>query len=277
MVQLIKFDFRIGYQTLPLQHTEMCLRLSQLAKKFVFQKEKGEEKGYVHWQGRVSLWKKTTPKNAKFMFLKQMDIKKDYYFAPTCESTTSSGNAFSYVMKAQTRMEGPWSEKDKPIYIPRQYRKVLRPWQKAIIDSKSEFDERTIDVIVDVEGNIGKSVCMGIAKVKHKWYIINPFDEGRRIIENTCSMLIGHDDREPNFIMDVPRALDNSKKASVFAALETIKSGIVSDSRNNYKEWTFDSPRIWVFTNNNIPTKYFTNDRWRFWKVSEGSHELVPY
>lgn len=277
MVQIIKYDFRIGYKTLPIEPTEMALRLSKLGKKFVFQREKGEKTGYEHWQGRISLWKKTTTKHAIVLFLQQLEINKDYYFRPTSQKAHESGNGFSYVMKAQTRVAGPWTEKDKPIYVPRQYRKELRPWQQEIIDSGETFDERAIDVIVDTEGNIGKSICMGIAKVKHKWHIINPFDEGRRIIENTCSILIGHDDRQPNFIMDVPRALDNNKKSGVFAALEALKSGIVSDSRNNYKEWQFDSPRIWVFTNNNIPTGYFTNDRWRFWKVSERSQQLVPY
>lgn len=271
------FDFRVGFETLPIEPAEMVERLSRLGKKFVFQKEKGSTTGYVHWQGRVSLWKKTSIKLATCMFLQQLEINKDYFFKPTAQNARQSGNGFNYVMKAQTRIEGPWSEKDKPSYIPRQYRKELRPWQQSIINSSSQFDERGIDVIVDINGGIGKSICMGIAKIKYKWEIINPFDEGRRIIENTCSLLIGHDNRTPNFIMDVPRALDNQKKAGVFAALETLKSGIVSDSRNNYKEYQFDSPRIWVFTNNNIPTQYFTNDRWRFWKVSEVTSELVPF
>lgn len=273
MVQLATFDFRIGFDTYPFEPNELVERLGRLAKKFVFQREEGEKNGYIHWQGRVSLWKKTTTANATKLFLAACEIKKDYYFRPTAAATTN----FNYVMKEQTRLAGPWTEKDKPVYVPRQYRKTLRPWQKSVIDSAHTFNERAIDVIVDVDGNIGKSITMGIAKVKYGWYILNPFDEGRRLIENTCSILISKTDRAPHFIMDVPRALDNTKKAGVFAALECIKSGIVSDSRNNCKEWEFDSPRIWVFTNNNIPIQYFTNDRWIFWKIDPETLELVEY
>lgn len=276
MVQLIMFDFRVGFETLPIEPAEMVIRLSRLGKKFVFQKEKGEKTGYLHWQGRVSLWKRTTLKNAKKLFLDQLAITKDYYFRSTAENARNSGNGFNYVMKAQTRLAGPWTEKDKVPYIPRQYRKTLRPWQQTVINSASIFDERSIDVIVDINGGIGKSICMGIAKLRYGWEIVNPFDEGRRIIENTCSMLVQRDNKTPNFIMDVPRALDNNKKAAVFAALEQLKSGIVSDSRNNSKEFAYDTPRIWVFTNNNIPTSYFSKDRWRFWKIDE-NQELVPF
>ena len=39
--------------------------------------------------------------------------------------------------------------------------------------------------------------------------------------------------------------------------------------RHSYKEWWFDSPRVWVFTNEAPKLKYLTAGRWRFWDITE--------
>jgi hypothetical protein len=38
-----------------------------------------------------------------------------------------------YQMKEATRIEGPWTDEDKEIYIPRQFRIIkFYPWQQAV-------------------------------------------------------------------------------------------------------------------------------------------------
>ena len=249
--QCAVYDFRIGCSKYDFTPKDIMDRLHKLAKKFVFQLEKGDSgTEYLHWQGRFSLWKRTTPNKALTYFLEAFSLPHgDFYCRVTSNDTAKKGN-FDYVMKLQSHVQGPWTDKDIPQYIPRQYRRTPYPWQQAIIDTGPVFNERGINVIIDEGGNIGKSVITGILKCAHKWHTLNCFDDGKRLVETVCDMLISKEDRKPNFVIDIPRALDNKGRSGVFAALETVKSGIVSDSRNHYKEWTFDSPQIWVFTNN---------------------------
>jgi len=263
------YDFRLGCKTYDLSPAEITKRLHQLGKKFVFQQEIGEENSYLHWQGRVSLWKKTTVKKATDYFRELFPGDGDYRFKPLSENCLLSGNVFNYVMKLASRVDGPWSDRDVPAYVPRQYAKTPYPWQQAILDSSQVFDTRHINVLVDGPGNLGKSTLVGIARFRHGWMTLNCLDDGKRLMETACDKLIASQNRTPHFMIDIPRAIDNRGKAGVFAAIEMLKSGVAEDSRNSYKEWAFDSPTIWVFTNNDVPLKYFSDDRWIFWEIKD--------
>ena len=76
--------------------------------------------------------------------------------------------------------------------------------------------------------------------------------------------------RQPGLIaIDLPRSINNNRLSQLFQAIEIIKDGWVYDMRNHYKEWIYDKPAIWVFTNNQMPTKYASADRWKFWIISK--------
>ena len=63
------------------------------------------------------------------------------------------------LQKADSRIDGPWSSVDpEPAYIPRQIRMIteLRHWQQEVADTLNIFDTRSINVIYDPKGNIGK-------------------------------------------------------------------------------------------------------------------------
>ena len=66
---------------------------------------------------------------------------------------------------------------------------------------------------------------------------------------------------------DMPRAVNKEKMHGMFTAIEQNKKGKVWDSRHSYKEWWYDSPRVWVFTNEFPNIRYLSMDRWRFWKI----------
>jgi hypothetical protein len=61
----------------------------------------------------------------------------------------------------------------------------------------------------------------------------------------------------------------------LFSAIETIKDGYVYDERNHFKEWWFDSPNIWVFTNSVPETDYLSKDRWVYWEVNNLTKKLT--
>jgi hypothetical protein len=114
----------------------------EFCKRWVFQQEKGEVNDFLHWQCRVSMKQKITFKQACEIF-ERANVK--------VTSTNNRGNVF-YVIKAHTRVAGPWKDNDS--YVPRQIRELtsLYPWQQYVLWSASVWDKRTINVILDTRG-----------------------------------------------------------------------------------------------------------------------------
>ncbi len=138
---------------------EWIKTLNKVAKKWCFQEEKGKT-GYLHYQGRLSLKIKTRLGGVK-------GINQTAHWSKT--SSANRDNMF-YVMKDETRTDGPWQSTDEIIYVPRQIReiKALYPWQEKVIEISEKWDTRTINVVIDTKGNTGKSTLvtyMGVYKM----------------------------------------------------------------------------------------------------------------
>ena len=130
MTQICTYDFTVHENHNPWKldtHT-MIKHLNEWAKKWAFQLEKCPTTDRLHLQGRMSLIKKLRPDE----LIAQCDWRAD--FRPTC-STVHKGCKFNYVMKAQTRVEGPWidTEYEEPPVLTRQLvafqDKVKYPWR----------------------------------------------------------------------------------------------------------------------------------------------------
>ena len=121
------YDFSISCDKDERTPAELILWLTKLCKKYCFQKEKGES-GYVHYQGRVSM--KTKIRLDRLCSVEPIKGKW---------SVTSNANRDNdfYVVKDDTRIEGPWKDTDEATYVPIQYRiKKLWSWQEKIIELK---------------------------------------------------------------------------------------------------------------------------------------------
>lgn len=240
-------------------------------KKWCFQKEEGES-GYLHFQGRISL---KTKKRIKQVI--------EMSFCSKCNwSITSNENRDNnfYVSKPDTRIDGPWTDKDKEIYIPRQYRNKLenlRPFQQSIWDSADNFDDRNINCIICPEGNIGKSMIASLCDLHGRGIDLPPVNDAEKIIQSVCNILMATENRDPKMLfLDIPRSVKQEKLSSMFIAIEQIKKGKVYDFRYHYQYWWFDSPQIWVFMNIEPKTKYLSRDRWNFYSVNK-DYELCDY
>lgn len=260
--------------------------LKKYSKRWVFQLEKGEENGYEHWQGRFSLFKKVR-KNGLRNIMDMENFAIPNFLIPTI-TEVHDNKQFNYVLKEQTRIEGPWTDKNinqfdefkKPDYIPRYLQKFnednLYPWQKHILESRKEEYTRKVNLVVDRKGCNGKSTIANYVKFHRLGYCAPPYTECKEIIQAVCDMLMAKQDREPGLlIMDIPRAFDIEKLQGIVAAVEIIKSGSVCDGRNHYKEWDFEPPAIWIFTNNFIENENFAQNRWNVYNLHNG--ELHDY
>lgn len=249
------------------KHDDIIGWLTKETKKWCFQKEKGES-GYEHFQGRFSLKVKT-----RLDTLKKSIPWQSIHLSPT--SKDNSKNMF-YVMKADTRIEGPWSSEthEEPPYIPRQVREIQnwRPWQQAICMLAKVWDTRGIHCIVDGPGNKGKSVlvsALGAARQACNIPFCNDYKDILRMVMDRPKRGI--------YLIDMPKAINKEKLFQLFSAIETVKSGYAYDDRYSFKEEYFDSPNIFVFTNKLPDTSMLSADRWRIWGITSHKFNLVPY
>ena len=241
--------------------------LEKNAKTWCFQLEKGETTGYVHFQGRVSLRKKVR-------LTGQIKVQPwENHCSWSVTSNTNSGNCF-YVLKDDTRIEGPWTEKDVQVYIPRQIREIraLYPWQQSIVDMADVWDTRTINMIYDPLGNIGKSVLVGYMRCHGLARKLPPLNDYKDVMRIICDMPTSR-----CYLFDMPRAMKKDKLGQLYTAIEEVKSGYAFDDRYSFKEKFFDCPNIWIFANTLPDFAMLSKDRWKIWEVKEQRlQEYIP-
>ena len=248
-------------------HETIVSRLKGIAKKYVFQLEKGDT-GYVHYQGRMSLIKK----RRKPELLSLFGGLAPNYLEPTCTREYLTGDMF-YQMKLDTRIGGPWKDDDVVIYIPRQIRLIehLRPFQQTIIERLDEWDTRTINVVYDTSGCIGKSTLVGYCRAHQLARCLPTVTDCKDMMRMVCDMPTA-----ASYIIDMPRSMNKERLGGFYSAIEMLKDGYAYDDRYSFKEKVFDCPNIWIFTNDLPCTSYASRDRWKVWCISD-DYKLVKY
>lgn len=248
--------------------------LNLISKNWVFQAEIGHEKKHKHYQGRFSLKVKARGLN--------IDNPLKCVFKISSLNSCKGGNRkkFSYVMKEDTRVDGPWSDiAEFDTYIPRQFRGIeLRPWQKLLLEKAKAFNDRHINLIYDPVGNKGKSIVAHYARLHLNGLVVPCVNDQERLVATCCNICMSKNMRSPNpLFIDMPRAMGKDRLYGLYSAVEQIKSGYLFDLRNKYKDWDIDSPNIWVFSNKLPEGNILSADRWKIWWITDDLEELLPY
>lgn len=260
-----RYDF-----TLPLSQVETLQDVHELLRpwcnKYVFQKEKGDT-GYLHWQGRMNLIKPRRYNTLKGLW--EFPGK----FSPTSNPEYQKAS-FSYVMKADTRVEGPFTDQDFKERPPmtRQLTEFMkcemREWQKQIIEMCKEEEDRTIKLIYDDVGNTGKSIMCEYLRYHDLATTIPPMTSMEDIMACVMCKPVAK-----CYLIDMPRGMKKDHLAQFYSGLECIKNGYVYDKRYSYREKQFDRPQVIVFTNC-LPNKSLLSlDRWECWAMM-GTYSL---
>lgn len=262
MNQLYVFDFTLSCDKCNLG--ELKKSLKDFSKKWTFQKEKGEG-GYLHWQGRVSL--KSKMRISELIKTQLHGIP--YHWSPT--SNENKNNTF-YVTKIDSRIEGPWCDKDIELYIPKQVREMvsLYPFQKSIIEKSTVWDKRHINWVYQPVGNVGKSSLCSYMRAHKLGRPIPPLNDYKDVMRMVYDV-----PTDRCYLFDMPKALKKDKLRQLIAAIETIKDGYAFDDRYGFKEKIFDCPNIWVFSNRIPDLSTMSYDRWLIWTIK--NKELIKY
>lgn len=276
------WEFRVSKNEISPE--DVIAQLKSIAKYFVFQLEQGDS-GYIHYQGRLSLIKKRRHAE-KHILLKLFTMWSPNYLEPTTNPEYLS-SSFSYVMKVDTRIEGPWTDQDIPkeVYIPRQYRNIdvenLFPFQQTIwntIRDDRAFNSRHINLIYCEQGNKGKSTIAHLSRLKENSLVIPAIiNDAKELVQVACDMCMDTKNRSPKAIfIDMPRAINKERLFGIYSAIEVIKDGYLYDVRHHFKSWDIDSPHVWVFTNSLPNLEMLSEDRWNIFTI-DNNKCLVPY
>lgn len=248
---------------------QLHVKFRETCKKYSFQLEKGETTGYLHYQCRVSLQKKSRLGPV-------IELFNDLPGCHVSVTSTEGSKSNFYVMKEQTRVEGPWTDKDYD-----QPRKSLRsvnlvidkglyPWQAKLIDLTKDYDPRRIHIVIDLEGNHGKSVFC-----KYVWHQrigqpIPPLQSAEDLVQFVKSLPTSN-----LYLIDMPRAMKKTKLYGMYSGIETLKNGMLYDKRYKGQFEYIDEPNIIVFTNAPPKMRYLSRDRWALWTIKD--NDLVKF
>ncbi|UYD39080.1 MAG: replication associated protein [Wigfec virus K19_227] len=262
------WDFTIWADRI--EKEDVLVILQTHCKHWAFQLEKSEtNEKKLHYQGRVSLIKK----RRKQELFSAGIFPTHVHISPT-SNNAKKGEPF-YVLKAETRVEGPWTDADKkPSYIPRQIRDItLRPFQESVIASRTTFESREVNLIYDPEGASGKSTLRNYIAAHDLGRFI-PFANDYKDIMRMI-WTFEHQSHQQLYVLDLPRALKKEKLFQMWGAIESIKDGYAFDERYKFKEIFFDSPVVWVFTNQEPDQDLLSRGRWRIWMINRKDWTLI--
>ena len=147
----------------------------------------------------------------------------------------------------------------------------LYPWQKEIRTKCSQFCMRTINMIYDQKGNLGKSIFCEYLEFHNLAEEIPPF----RLMDDIFQWVYSVPGK-PAYFIDMPRGMKKDKLGDFYSGIEIIKNGVAYDKRYTCKKIRFSRPNIWIFTNTLPAFDLMTHDRWKIYEIDD-EHNLCPY
>lgn len=138
----------------------------------------------------------------------------------------------------------------------------LFEWQKKIIELiKTEPDDRTIHWYWNKEGNIGKTqLCKYLIAHHQAMIIAGDLKSIGNMLHNYQEQYSGYPDI---VVMNIPR---ECIKIS-YKGLESIKDGLVINTKYECAQHVFNSPHLIVFANERPEKEKLSKDRWKITEI----------
>lgn len=167
-----------------------------------------------------------------------------------------------YCMKGENVIQfftNPADELESPEELTCLSEEELYPWQKQALEMlKGPRDNRTVNWYWEKTGNVGKTAFTRYLGIKHNACIIQ---------KGKYADIMNHVFMSKNvkiFIIDVPRSSGNSVS---YNAIESIKSGIIFNSKYETGQKFINPPHIIVFSNEEPDMQKLSADRWNIVKI----------
>jgi len=234
---LYMYDFVINNYTEE-EITKVCQTIREICKCGGFGKEVGES-GTPHLQGYIKLLKKQRITGiTKLPGFERASLRAVRNEKALIEYIQKDGDTWTYGFP-------------KPLKLITE----LRPWQAELLEIlKGEPDDRTIHWVYDLNGNNGKTAFSKLLCAKYKAIYVN----GN--CGDACNIIFNTNMDDTNIVIfDLPRNQGN--KVS-YTGIESIKNGIIFNSKYETGMKLFNSPHIVVMSNAEPELEKLSKDRW---------------
>lgn len=148
----------------------------------------------------------------------------------------------------------------------------LKVWQIDVIDMYKKQDDRHILVIKDLEGGNGKSYLSKHMEATGLADVCPVISDEYNDYSSYCIEFPAK-----GYIFDLPRATSIKRRNAMWAGIEQIKNGVLYEKRYKPKKVWIEPPKIIVFTNDDIPWKLLSIDRWQAYRLYQGQlYDIEP-
>lgn len=135
----------------------------------------------------------------------------------------------------------------------------LKNWQGEAIALLGDCNEREIAVIIDEDGNHGKSVLGKYMQVHRIAQYVPPMGDAQDLMAFAMAK------PSTGYVFDLPRSESVKQKKGMWSAIEQIKNGYLYDKRYSYRDMWIEPPKILVLTNEEPPLDALSRDRWKLY------------
>jgi hypothetical protein len=165
------------------------------------------------------------------------------------------------------RKEGRYLTSDDTKEIREQRFGALRPAQEGAIEALERTNDREVLVWYDKEGNQGKSwLCGHLYETGKACYVPPTIDTVKGLIQWVTSAYRG----EPYIVIDIPRSWKWSEQ--LYCAIESIKDGLVYDTRYVSRIRNIRGVKVLVLTNTLPKLDKLSQDRWLIYETDGVAH-----
>lgn len=260
---MFRFHVRITSETL--ERTKVETVFKSIAKKWIFQEERGIEAKKRHFQGRLSLKVKVRAGTLA------NDLRSEFNCKDLNVSIEHSDSSFYCIKKDETYVDGPWA--DHPIYLGKDVACMKSPlgWQQAILDwIEQEPNDRSIVWIYNAGGCIGKSKLVKYC-CYNKLATRIPLGKAHQI--KTSAIAKG---AQRCYLLDIPRVTGSEEsQRDLMSAIEEIKNGFVEACMYGKNDIMFmEPPHVFVFSNDIPNIEMCSKDRWEVFELV-GKHSQL--
>lgn len=265
LYRVFRMDMTIYCSDAPNELVNLKEWLKCHCKKWAFQKEATRGKKIPHWQMKISLKQKAFT-HSILESLMALGYKKS---AITVRPSVTGNKRFDYVIKADSRLAGPWSSEPLENFLPIRTlsKEKFYLWQILVYTICMGIpDDRTVWHVLDSIGAKGKSQLVKYLLVHHPKEVaaLSCTGNAAQLISSVIAM-----GPKKTYLIDIPRSVgrnDNldaydERVAELMYAVEQIKNGtLLSCFYGKNKKLIMNHPNIVVFTNYSIFG--LSMDRW---------------
>lgn len=260
-----------------------------MAKRWIFQEERGANEGRYHYQGKFHLAEKRTKQALLQIFSQYFDAAtvQQLTLTPTSTNGQKTAAAELYCMKGETRTEGPWT--DPSFTMPKRQKRyemkdlacmeAMLGWQDEMWrELTGPADDRSVVWIWNADGNAGKSkfikymVAKSVLDPAFQHSVLNvPLGTATQIKTVVCKA-----GAKDIYLCDIGRVSGNQEsQRDLFSALESIKNGMVQNVMYGAGDLLLmEPPHVVVFSNDLPNINLQSKDRWRIRRLDNKDSAL---